>query len=43
MLLGEIEEIMDIIEPTQFKRVMGPLFKMLARAVSSPQFQVGSG
>lgn len=40
MLLGEIEEIMDIIEPTQFKRVMGPLFKMLARAVSSPQFQV---
>merc|ERR1719282_1212587 len=35
-----MEEILDIIEPAQFKKVMGPLFKMLARSVSSPQFQV---
>ena len=40
MLLGEMEEILDIIEPAQFKKIMLPLFKMLARSVSSPQFQV---
>ena len=40
MLLGEIEEILDIIEPAQFTKIIVPLFKMLAKAVSSPQFQV---
>jgi len=40
MLLGEFEEVLDIIEPTQFKKIIIPFFKMLAQAVSSPQFQV---
>jgi serine/threonine-protein phosphatase 2A regulatory subunit B' len=40
MFLGEVEEILDIIEPTQFQRVMVPLSKQLARCVSSSHFQV---
>lgn len=40
MFLGELEEILDVIEPTQFQKVMDPLFKQLARCVSSPHFQV---
>ncbi|KAK7104554.1 serine/threonine-protein phosphatase 2A 56 kDa regulatory subunit epsilon isoform-like isoform X1 [Littorina saxatilis] len=40
MFLGEIEEILDVIEPAQFQKVMEPLFKQIARCVSSPHFQV---
>ncbi|XP_076463741.1 serine/threonine-protein phosphatase 2A 56 kDa regulatory subunit epsilon isoform-like isoform X2 [Babylonia areolata] len=40
MFLGEIEEILDVIEPAQFQKVMEPLFKTIARCVSSPHFQV---
>ena len=40
MFLGEIEEILDVIEPTQFAKVQEPLFKQIARCVSSPHFQV---
>jgi len=40
MFLGELEEILDVIEPTQFQKVMEPLFRQLARCVSSPHFQV---
>lgn len=40
MFLGEIEEILDVIEPAQFQRIMTPLFTLLARCVSSPHFQV---
>lgn len=40
MFLGEIEEILDVIDPTQFQKVMEPLFKTIARCVSSPHFQV---
>lgn len=40
MFLGEMEEILDVIEPSQFQRVMEPLFKQIARCVSSPHFQV---
>jgi len=43
MFLGEIEEILDVIDPTQFQKVMEPLFKNIARCVSSPHFQVSSG
>lgn len=42
MFLGEVEEILDIIEPEQFKKVIDPLFKQLAKCVSSPHFQVKS-
>ena len=40
MFLGEIEEILDVIEPTQFQKIMDPLFKQISRCVSSPHFQV---
>uniref|UniRef100_A0AAR2JCU0 Serine/threonine protein phosphatase 2A regulatory subunit n=1 Tax=Pygocentrus nattereri TaxID=42514 RepID=A0AAR2JCU0_PYGNA len=40
MFLGEIEEILDVIEPTQFKKVQEPLFKQISKCVASPHFQV---
>lgn len=40
MFLGEIEEILDVIEPTQFKKIGEPLFKQMSRCVSSSHFQV---
>jgi len=40
MFLGEIEEILDVIEPTQFVKIQEHLFRQIARCVSSPHFQV---
>uniref|UniRef100_A0AAZ3PDJ6 Serine/threonine protein phosphatase 2A regulatory subunit n=1 Tax=Oncorhynchus tshawytscha TaxID=74940 RepID=A0AAZ3PDJ6_ONCTS len=40
MYLGEIEEILDVIEPTQFKKIQEPLFKQISRCVANPHFQV---
>ena len=40
MFLGEIEEILDVIEPSQFQKIQEPLFKTIAKCVSSPHFQV---
>ncbi|ESN99913.1 hypothetical protein HELRODRAFT_83594 [Helobdella robusta] len=40
MFLNELEEILDVIEPTEFHKVMVPLFKQLAKCVTSPHFQV---
>lgn len=40
MFLGEIEEILDVIEPNQFVKIQEPLFRQVARCVSSPHFQV---
>ncbi|KAI8486621.1 Serine/threonine-protein phosphatase 2A 56 kDa regulatory subunit beta isoform [Branchiostoma belcheri] len=40
MFLGEIEEILDVIEPSQFVRIQEPLFKQISKCVSSPHFQV---
>lgn len=40
MFLGEIEEILDVIEPTQFKKIEEPLFKQMSKCVSSSHFQV---
>ncbi|KAL7061332.1 hypothetical protein AAHC03_09799 [Spirometra sp. Aus1] len=40
MFLGEIEEILDIIDPNQFKKIMVPLFRQIAKSVSSSHFQV---
>lgn len=40
MFLGEIEEILDAIESTQFQKIMESLFKKIAKCVSSPHFQV---
>ncbi|XP_066532506.1 serine/threonine-protein phosphatase 2A 56 kDa regulatory subunit alpha isoform isoform X1 [Hoplias malabaricus] len=40
MFLGEIEEVLDVIEPTQFKKIEEPLFKQISKCVASPHFQV---
>jgi hypothetical protein len=40
MFLGEIEEILDVIEPGQFVKIQEPLFRQIAKCVSSPHFQV---
>ncbi|CAF1184960.1 unnamed protein product, partial [Didymodactylos carnosus] len=40
MFLNELEEILDVIEPAEFQKVMIALFKQLAKCVSSPHFQV---
>ena len=40
MFLNELEEILDVIEPAEFQKVMGPLFNQLAKCVSSQHFQV---
>ena len=40
MFLNEIEEILDIVDPKEFKRVQEPIFRQIARCISSPHFQV---
>ncbi|XP_053614077.1 serine/threonine-protein phosphatase 2A 56 kDa regulatory subunit gamma isoform-like isoform X1 [Plodia interpunctella] len=40
MFLNEMEEILDVIEPAEFQKIMEPLFRQLAKCVSSPHFQV---
>jgi serine/threonine-protein phosphatase 2A regulatory subunit B' len=40
MFLNELEEILDVIEPVEFQKVMVPLFGQLAKCVSSYHFQV---
>lgn len=40
MFLNELEEILDVVEPCEFQKVMVPLFRQLAKCVSSPHFQV---
>lgn len=41
MFLNEIEEILDVIEPSEFVKIEGPLFTQIARCVASPHCQVG--
>jgi serine/threonine-protein phosphatase 2A regulatory subunit B' len=41
LFLNEFEQILDIIDPVQFKKISVPLFKRLAACVSSQNFQVG--
>ncbi|CAK8678164.1 serine/threonine-protein phosphatase 2A 56 kDa regulatory subunit gamma isoform-like [Clavelina lepadiformis] len=40
MFLNELEEILDVIEPSEFTKIMNPLFKKLAQCVASAHFQV---
>ncbi|XP_039248669.1 serine/threonine-protein phosphatase 2A 56 kDa regulatory subunit epsilon isoform-like [Styela clava] len=40
MFVGEIEEILDIIEPSQFSCIHRELFQQLSRCLASPHFQV---
>ena len=39
-MLGEIEEVLDVIDPKQFPLVMEPLFRQIAKCVTSHHFQV---
>uniref|UniRef100_A0A8C2IPM5 Serine/threonine protein phosphatase 2A regulatory subunit n=1 Tax=Cyprinus carpio TaxID=7962 RepID=A0A8C2IPM5_CYPCA len=38
--LEEMSSILDVIEPTQFKKIQEPLFKQISKCVASPHFQV---
>lgn len=40
MFLNELEEMLDVIEPGEFQKIMVPVFRQLAKCVSSPHFQV---
>jgi serine/threonine-protein phosphatase 2A regulatory subunit B' len=40
MYLNEIEEILDVVEPGEFQKIMVPLFQRLSRCLGSQHFQV---
>ena len=40
MLLNEVEEILDVIEPAEFVKIQAPLFQQLQRCIRSMHFQV---
>ncbi|VEL23569.1 unnamed protein product [Protopolystoma xenopodis] len=40
MFLNELEEILDVTDPAEFRKIIRPLFRQLAKCVSSPHFQV---
>lgn len=40
MFLNEIEEILDVLEPDEFKNIQEVLFRQIGRCCASPQFQV---
>ncbi|KAL5222750.1 hypothetical protein ABZP36_027463 [Zizania latifolia] len=40
MFLGELEEVLESTQPAEFQRCMVPLFRQIARCLSSSHFQV---
>ncbi|CAB11096.1 Serine/threonine-protein phosphatase 2A 56 kDa regulatory subunit delta 2 isoform [Schizosaccharomyces pombe] len=40
LFLNEIEDIFEVLEPSEFVNIMSPLFQQLARSISSMHFQV---
>ncbi|XP_043724468.1 serine/threonine protein phosphatase 2A 57 kDa regulatory subunit B' theta isoform-like [Telopea speciosissima] len=40
MFLGELEEVLEATQPQEFQRCMVPLFRQIARCLSSSHFQV---
>ncbi|WOK97130.1 hypothetical protein Cni_G05838 [Canna indica] len=40
LFLGELEEVLEATQPAEFQRCMVPLFKQIARCLSSSHFQV---
>lgn len=40
LFLGELEEILELTQPLEFQRVLVPLFKQLAKCLTSAHFQV---
>lgn len=43
LFLGELEEVLELTQPAEFQAVMEPLFRQLARCLTSAHFQVGAG
>ncbi|XP_064992726.1 serine/threonine protein phosphatase 2A 57 kDa regulatory subunit B' alpha isoform-like isoform X2 [Musa acuminata AAA Group] len=39
LFLGELEEVLEVTQPVEFQRCMVPLFKQIARCLSSSHFQ----
>ena len=40
MFLNQLEEILELVQPPEFARVCQPLFKQIARCITSAHFQV---
>ena len=40
MFLNEIEDIFEVMEPSEFFKIQIPLFQQMSRCISSPHFQV---
>lgn len=40
LFLEELEELLELTQPTEFQHVMVPLFRQMARCISSSHFQV---
>ena len=40
LFLGELEEVLEATQATEFQMCMVPLFRQLARCLNSPHFQV---
>ena len=40
LLLGELEEVLELTQPAEFQAVLDPLFRQLARCLNSAHFQV---
>ena len=39
LLLGELEEVLELTQPAEFQAVLDPLFRQLARCLNSAHFQ----
>ncbi|CAH9117748.1 unnamed protein product [Cuscuta europaea] len=40
LFLGELEEVLEATQPSEFQRCIAPLFRQIARCLNSPHFQV---
>jgi len=40
MILGEVEEILEVVDAKNFKTFAEPLFQQLSKSIISPHFQV---
>jgi serine/threonine-protein phosphatase 2A regulatory subunit B' len=40
MFLNEVEEVLDVTDPTEFQKIQVALFQQLARCINSQHFQV---
>jgi serine/threonine-protein phosphatase 2A regulatory subunit B' len=42
MFLNELEELLELTQSPDFAKVAEPLFRLLARCINSPHFQVAA-